>query len=360
MTTASPPKWGPIILIGGTGRLGYYVAEQLLQQPECGTVISLNRSQKITHSCPGVEYRVADLRNTAALTKILEEIRPETIINVAAPAHTNTLTPKSEFEEVIVNAQNTLVRLAKQVGTKYMIYTTSANVAAGDEHRNIDETAPLWPEDSNSFAYWVQRARAEKLLLGDDCAALQTVSLRLPLIIGERDYAFTPAVVGSLERGAAGVQVGSDSGLLATVSGRDAARAHVLALRGLMTGPDNKVHGEAFYILGNQALSFWTMSRIIWTETGWKKEKEPFVLPEWLAWIIATVGEMLMKPFGKEPEMSTHVLKFMFNTWTYNGRKARDVLGYEPQDDTAEELRKSVRWHLKNDLGREEMSGKST
>lgn len=341
----SPQKWGPILVVGGSGRLGYFILQQLLQQPECGRIFSINRSKKIAHPCDGIEYRVADLRDSTALGNVLKEIKPETIINAAAPAHSNTLTPKSEFEEVIVKAQDTLMGLSKQIGTKYMVCTTSSSVVEGYNHVRVDETAPLWPENSSAFAYWVQRARAERRLLAADSMDFQTVSLRCPLIIGEREYAFVPSMLKSMREKNTGVQIGEDKGLMATVSANDAARAHILALRGLMK-PDNHVHGEAFYIVGPKPLSFWTMARIIWDEGGWKQEKIPFVMPAWVARMIAQGSDMVMRPFGIEPHLSMHVWRFMCNNWTYDDRKARCFLGYVPQDDTEDQLRKGVRWYL--------------
>lgn len=344
---APPSQWGPILIVGGSGRLGYFIACQLREQPECGLIVSISRSSKITHPCDGVDYRVADVRDSDALRIALRQIKPETIINCAAPAHANTRTPSSEFEQVFVKGQNTLMALAKEVGTKYMICTTSSSVIEGYDHVLADETAPLWPDNAAAFPYWIQRARAEKRLLTVDEASFQTVSLRLPLIIGEREYAFVPAMLKTMEEGNTAVQIGSDRGLLATVSANDAARAHVLALRAVMK-PKNNVHGEAFYITGKNDLSFWTMAHIIWSEAGWVEQTPQFVVPEWAARLMAVILETIMTPFGIEPQLTTHTLRFMCNTWTYNGAKARDRLGYVPEDDTEDQLRRAVRWHLKH------------
>ncbi|KAL4965795.1 uncharacterized protein BDV14DRAFT_199569 [Aspergillus stella-maris] len=346
MSTSQPTKWGPILIVGGSGRLGYFIAKHLLEQPECTTVVSISRSSKVAHRCMGVDYRVADIQHATSLLNVLLDVQPETIINCAAPAHTDTATPASEFEKVFVTGQDTLMTLAQQVGsTRYMICTTSSSVIAGYNHVQADETAPLWAEDASAFPYWVQRARAERRLLAADSAVFQTVSLRLPLIIGEREYAFIPAMLNTLEEGNTGVQIGGDRGLLATVSAGDAARAHVLALKALIR-PRNGVHGETFFITGKKDLSFWSMAKIIWEEAGWKQDKPPFMMPEWVAWLVAFLGEWIMWPFGVEPQLTRHMVRFMCHTWTYNGSKARERLGYEPQDDTEEELRKGVRWHL--------------
>jgi len=348
MEIESPAKWGPILIIGGSGRLGYFIAHQLLQQPECGRIVSVSRSNKIAHPCASVEYRVADIRERNSLGNVVREVMPETIINSAAPPHVDNLTPSFEFEQVFVKGQDILMALAQQVGTKYMICTTSSSVIEGYNHIEADETVPLWPESSSAFPYWVQRARAEKRLLAVDSTTFQTVSLRLPLIIGEREYAFVPAMLKTMKEGNTGLQIGSDQGLLATVSGNDAARAHILALRALMK-PRNDAHGEAFNITGKTALSFWTMARIIWNEAGWQQEKAPSIIPEWAAKVIAVGSETIMRPFGIEPQLTMHMLRFMCNTWTYDGSKARDRLGYIPEDDVEDQLRKSVRWHLKHE-----------
>lgn len=343
-----PTKWGTILIVGGSGRLGYYIAQELLQQPECSRVVSISRSSKIAHRCENVDYYAADIRDKDALESVLCKITPETIINAAAPAHTDEKTPTSEFEQVFVHGQDLLMMLAQQVGVKYMICTTSSSVIEGYNHVQANETAPLWPETSTAFPYWVQRARAERRLLALDSVIFQTVSLRLPLIIGEREYAFVPAMLKTMNDGNTDVQIGSDQGLLATISGTDAARAHVLALRALKKTPNNDVHGEAFYITSKRDLSFWTMARIIWQEAGWKQKKAPFVIPDWAAKLMAITSETIMAPFGIEPLLTRHMVRFMCNTWTYDGTKAKDRLGYVPQDDTEEQLRRSVRWYLAN------------
>ncbi|UKZ81613.1 hypothetical protein TrVFT333_009385 [Trichoderma virens FT-333] len=350
MGNGTQTKWGTILIVGGSGRLGYYIAQELLKQPECSRVVSISRSSKIAHHCDGVEYHTCDIREKEALEATLRQFMPETIINTAAPAHTSESTPSSEFEQVFVYAQDSLMILAQKVGTKYMICTTSSSVIEGYNHIQANETAPLWPENSTAFPYWVQRARAERRLLALDSPGFQTVSLRLPLIIGEREYAFIPAMLKTMNEGNTGVQIGSDQGLLATVSGTDAARAHVLALRALTRTRDNDVHGEAFYITGKKDLTFWKMARIIWQEAGWKQEKPPFVMPEWAAKLMAVTSQTIMAPFGVEPPLTLHTLRFMCNTWTYDGTKAKKRLGYIPEDDTEDELRKGVRWYLANQV----------
>lgn len=323
------PKWGTIVIVGGSGRLGYYISQELMRQPECGRVVSISRRSKIAHYCAGFEYLVADITDKEALEYTLRDVVPKTIINSAAPAHTDTQTPSVVFKQVFVHAQDMLMRLAQQIGTRYMICKTSSSVIEGYHHIRVNETAPLWSDTASAFPYWVQRARAEKRLLAFDLAVLQTVSLRLPLIIGEREDAFVPAMLKTLEDGQARAKRTwrRPSG---HVSGTDAARAHMLELRALRI-PNNNVHGEAFYITGKTDLSFWTMARIIWSETGWKQDKSPFILPGWLVTCMAFLSELVMRPFGGEPALTRHMLRFMCNTWTYDDSKAEARLGYTPE-----------------------------
>jgi sterol-4alpha-carboxylate 3-dehydrogenase (decarboxylating) len=346
MNDSDKSLWGPTLIVGGSGRLGYFIAKQLLQQSECGRIVSINRSKNVSHPCPGVEYFTADVCDTIGLRKVVHEVRPETIINVAAPAHTTTSTPRSAFNEVFVKGQDTLIEVAKDIGTLYMICTTSINVIEGYDHVYAPEDMPYWSEDSSAFGYWVERATAEKRLLAADMPPhFQTISLRLPLIIGERESAFVPGLLKTMRGDGTYTQVGNDRGLMDIVSGNDAARAHVLALR-VLRASNTDVHGEAFNIIGKYPLSFWKMARIVWNEAGWEQKRTPYVVPEWLSWSIAGMSDILLRYLGIETQLSLHVWRFMCNSWTYDGSKARDRLGYVPEDDTEEQLRKSVRWHL--------------
>ena len=349
MANIGTKKWSTILVVGGAGRLGFYVIESLLSQPECGRIVSINRTSHPENQHQGVDYRAVDLCDAEAMRTLMHDVRPEIIINTAAPAHTNGLTSTVEFDKVLVQAQSTLIKLARDVRTQYLISTTSANVAAGHEHIMIDETAPLWPSDSIAFPYWVKRSEAERLLLAEDGRDLQTLSLRLPLIIGPRDYAFVPAMLKSLKDGATNVQIGDGINLLSTVGVGDAARAHTLALRALQQ-LENQVHGQAFYIVGQQPLNFWTMGRIIWTEAGWKdQDKRPWIMPASVAMPLATVMEWITYFYSwgtREPDLTRHVVRFMTNTWTYNGAKAERLLAYTPQERTEDNLRESVRFEL--------------
>ncbi|TLD17422.1 uncharacterized protein PgNI_02216 [Pyricularia grisea] len=345
----SDRKWGPILIVGGSGRLGYFIARDLLQQPECSRVISISRTPAVMHRCEGVEYRVADIRDSEAVAAIMAEVQPETIINSASPPHTvETVTSKADFEEFFGETQDKLVAAARRFGTKYFVFTSSSCVIEGYNHYDADEKAPMWPENSKAYPYWVQRAKMEKRLLAADSPELQFVALRLPLIIGERDYAFVPSMVKAFEDGQTGFQIGSGHGKLTTVSADDAARGHVLALRGLMR-PGNDVHGEAFYIIGKKpVISFPAMARVVWVEVGWKPSPPSFTMPEWAAKFLVAAYETLIWPFGVTPLLTSHMLSIMCNTWTYNDTKARERLGYMPKDDTVDALRKGTRWFLES------------
>ncbi|TLS21014.1 uncharacterized protein PpBr36_10742 [Pyricularia pennisetigena] len=345
----SDRKWGPVLIVGGSGRLGYFIARELLQQPECDRVVSISRSSAVANACEGVEYRVADIRDGEAVAAIMAEVRPETIINSASPPHTDeTVTSKTEFEEFFGEAQEKLLAAARRFGSRYLVFTSSSSVIQGYNHYDADETAPMWPENSRAYPYWVQRAKMENRLLAADSPELQSVALRLPLIVGERDYAFVPSMVKALEDGQTGVQIGSGYGKLTTVSADDAARAHVLALRGLMR-PGNDVHGEAFYIIGKKpVISFQAMARVVWVEAGWKPSPPSITVPDWAAKTLVAACEMITWPLGITPPLTVHMLRIMCNTWTYNDTKARERLGYVPRDDTVDALRKGTREFLAN------------
>lgn len=250
---------------------------------------------------------------------------------------------------MFLTAQAALISLARLVGTSIFISTSSANVAGGWEYVNIDETAAYWPKDANVFPYWIKKGEAERDLVAADSSTLQTVVLRLPLIIGERDYAFVPGLLHALEQGQTGVQIGNNTGKLATISGEDGAVAHVLSLRRLLQ-PGNEIHGQIFYITNSRALPFWTVAQIVWNAAGWKKEKEQFVIPEALAMCMAWASEwfVYLTSFGRRSAaLNQRTVQFMCRQMTYDGSKAKRMLGFVPKNDVEEQLKRSVEWEMR-------------
>lgn len=227
--------------------------------------------------------------------------------------------------------------------------TSSITVYSGKEHVNLDENAPMWQRGSEGTSYDITKSLADTLVRQANGKDLQTVALRLCLVVGERDNSFVPGLIGVRTD----VQLGENNNLVDATSVSNAVHAHILAAKALMDssramGP---VAGEAFNITDGNPVPFWDLSRMIWRPAGnYTPVEKVTVLPVWLAMSLAAVTEwmFLICTLGRrKPEaMNKLVVSYCVRTHSYSIVKARKILGYHPVSDLEEEIKRSVRWEM--------------
>ena len=343
------PMEGPILVTGGAGFFGYHLLAAILQEPGCRPIVSINRNPK-SNLHDNVDYRAGSITDENFIRRIFDETNPRAIFHVAAP------TPESDWPTARTHVDGTRVLLkvaAECPSVKAFVYTSSVGVAAGMLHRNIDESAPTWKPDARCSHYHKSKSIAEREILVANCKDMRTVSLRLCLIIGERDVGFIRMCADMLESGGTGYQIGPNLSLFCSVSAENAAVAHVLAAKALMDSsrPSQKVDGEAFNITDGNPMPFWDLPRIAWRAAGHPSDlHKATVIPSWAAYTIATVLEVLYAVFTfglKSPAFKRSHVDYMVLENTYNIDKAKRVLGYRPVVNTHEVLKQSMEWELK-------------
>ena len=226
-------------------------------------------------------------------------------------------------------------------------------MAAGSEHIDLKEDAPLADKISNSHPYARTKAIADKLVLAaNNPTSLRTACIRLPIVYGERDLVAIPGALAALEKGRTNFQLGDGSNLWDFASVDNTATAIVLLIKALQNPPTAaKVDGEAFNITDGTRHYFWDFPKIIWRAAGHDvKEDKIRILPTRLAFIIAHTLEWLfwIFTFGtKRPTLlGIQQVEYSCLTHTYNIDKARERLKYKPVGDFEEGLRKAVAWSL--------------
>ena len=174
-------------------------------------------------------------------------------------------------------------------------------------------------------------------------------------------------MLGALQRGQTGVQIGDGGNLWDFCSAENAAAAHVLLAKALLlryswTGAP-KVDGEAFHINDGERHLFWDFPRAVWTAAGKPvRREEMWVIPTWLAllmagvtgWVlwIGTAGRKRPGQFGRQ-----QVDYYCFEH-TYEIGKAREMLRYRPVTGGWEEgIQKAVEWSLKEGGWGEKLGG---
>ena len=142
------------------------------------------------------------------------------------------------------------------------------------------------------------------------------------------------------------------------MSADNAAAAHVLLAKALLVrnlgAP--KVGGEAFNISDGQRHRFWKYPQAVWRVAGHEtKMHEIWILPTWLALILADVMEWLFWHFTmgtKRPaQLSRQQVEYSCFTHTYSIEKAKERLGCVPvfTPDFDEGIRRTVAWVLEKE-----------
>lgn len=86
---------------------------------------------------------------------------------------------------VNVDGTQAVIDVCKELGVKYLVYTSSAGVTfTGGDVIDIDERVPVVDESSAYDTYNLTKAKAETMVLAANCDELRTVALRPSGIFG--------------------------------------------------------------------------------------------------------------------------------------------------------------------------------
>ncbi|KAL9117548.1 MAG: hypothetical protein Q9187_005916, partial [Circinaria calcarea] len=317
------PLLGTVLVTGGCGFLGYHIIKALLQDPNCGSIVSVSRNPTVNLQ-DGVTYRAGNITDFDFVRSLFQEVQPRVIFHVASPRPIDYTLNTAEFRDTNIEGTVILLKCAAAFpSVTAFVYSSSVNVLAGSPHIRVDENGPMWQPNSKAIPYWRSKAAAERLVLGANSLKLRTVSLRLCLIVGEREHALIPAQLDAYDAKKTSIQLGDNSNLVDTVSAENAATAHLLAATALVdpSRASGKVDGEAFQITDGNPLPFWDLARMIWRAAGDTTQlQDVTVIPTWAAMALASAVEWLFAIFTlgtRKPEMlNTHVVDFCTREYT--------------------------------------------
>ena len=364
MCTRSGAEVGSVLVVGGSGFVRFHITQYLLQQPSCTSIFVLSRSPR-RNVLPGVNYYTGDVSSPSELQQKIDKISPTVIIHAACPPAT-TASAKT-YHEIIVEGTRTLLEIALRThSVRAFIYTSSATIAVGPAHIDLDETTPLADTDPQSHPYAKCKAIADKMVLDanapnpeDGEGGLLTACIRLPIVYGERDLVSIPGCLGALERNQTNVILGDGSNLWDFVSAENAARARYLLAVALMKRTANssaiKVDGEAFNITDGQRQQFWDFPRIAWKAAGWRtpaNDRATRLAPSFLlaiAFCLELIYWLFTRGKKRPTTLSKQQVEYSCFEHTYRTGKARDMLGYNPTSNFELGVREAVQWSLKYD-----------
>ena len=181
---------GSVLVVGGCGFVGFHIVRHLLKSSSCDSISVVSR-KPTSNRLPGVDYRAGDITDIAAIRSVILQIEPSVIIHAACPDATSATA--QAFHRVTVRGTQNLLQVALEApSVKVFIFTSSATMAAGPEHIDLDESALLADSDPNSYPYVKTKAQADKMVLKANSpiseqnqSGLLTACIRLPIVYGE-------------------------------------------------------------------------------------------------------------------------------------------------------------------------------
>jgi len=318
-----------VLVTGGSGFLGSYVAEQLAAQGHAVRALVRPRSdRKLLESLPGIEFAPGAIEDAGSLTAAVDGC--DGVIHVAG-----LVKARKPDEFFAVNARGTqhLLDAARKAGVRRFVYVSSlAAVGPSPDGKPVAEDAEPRPVTH----YGRSKLAAEKAVLAakDD---IPVTIIRPPMIYGPRDRE-TLAFFTSVKRGVLPL-LGDGGNTLSLVYGADCAAACVRAV--LSDTPSGRT-----YFVEDGNVYVW---RDALAEVEKAMARRAFVrigLPLAVMQIAAAATQLYGRVTNTAQMLTLDKMNELKQRhWVCSGEGARRELGWAPAVQWAQGVAAAVEWY---------------
>lgn len=284
---------------------------------------------------PGVTWHRVDIRDREALEPNFEGAH--TVFHLAS-AHLEAGAPESWFREVNVDGTLNVARAARRHRVPRMVHVGSVGVYGHVATPPADETGPFNPNN----AYERTKLEGERALLAE-AAETGTLAVLRPGWVYGPGCARTERLLRAVARGRF-VYVGRGDNLRHPIHVDDAVEALLRADRWLEAGapaPERSSAGDpVFLVVGARAV---TVRELVETAARILEVRPARLrLPRLPVRVGLAAVEGAFALLGRTPPVSRRSLAFFENDNAFDGSRARDALGFEPQVALDEGLRQTA------------------
>jgi nucleoside-diphosphate-sugar epimerase len=321
-----------VLVTGATGLLGSHLTELLVERGEVPRVLVQPGESADALRANEVDVHVGDIRDRQALEAAMKGV--DCVLNCAA--RTGPWGPEEEYESTNVRALETLVRVACSSGVKRIVHVSSITVHGNDVRGSADETAPFRVEPNPYSRSKVDGERLLQRMIEQD---------RAPVTIVRPGFIYGPRDVSSFSRFATMIR---DGKMIMFGSGRN--HVPLIYVRDVACGMLQAAHadgavGRSYLLVNDEAVTQRDYLRAIATELGVARPKRR--LPYRLALAMGTAAETAARLTHRQqpPPVMRYGIQLLGGENRFNIDRARRELGFAPEVNLAEGVKRSVEWY---------------
>src|SRR5215216_543559 len=321
-----------VLVTGAAGFLGGHVTDLLLASGERPRVLIRPGESLSASTQANVDVHRGDVGDRATLEPALQGV--DRVLHCAARC--GPWGPAAEYESTNVRALETLVRAALAAGVRRLVHVSSITVHGNDVKGAADESTPLREEPNPYSRSKVAGERLLARMIRDEGAPVTIV--RPGWIYGPRDRASFARIARVIDKGRM-VMVGAGGNHLPLIYARDAARGVLLA------SEIGQATGKTYLLINDESVTQRDYIHAIAVELGAPAPKRR--IPYRLGLMLGAGAESLGRLSHREqaPPVMRYGMQLLGGENRFTITRARRELGFAPQVDLAEGVRRSVEWY---------------
>lgn len=326
-----------VLVTGGTGFIGSRLALQCLAEGEAVRVLAqrnteAEKSNASALEAQGLEFVEGSITDLSAVRTACKDV--DIVYHLAAAQHEANV-PDSHYYQVNVEGTRKMLDAAAQAGVPRFVHGSTIGVFGLGRNGPVTERSPLEPDN----IYGVTKLEGENVVRSYfDQMAIAIVRISETYGPGDRRLLklFRALAAGRLVRIGPGRNLHHPIYIDDLIAGLRRAAADPAAI------------GETFVLAGPRPLT--TDEMIDAISRAVDVQPPRLRLPLWPLMATAGMMERVLRPLGLQPPLHRRRMNFFVKSFSFDGRRARKVVGFEPEVEFPEGAKRTARWYREENL----------